>query len=75
MAMMIDSDIERQIEQRARQRGYPGPMDYLCEVLKEHEQLPVPEPSPTRGQRLVDQLRGKATRKLTTDQIMAMTRG
>lgn len=28
-----------------------------------------------RGWALVEQLRGKATRKLTTDEIMALTRG
>jgi AbrB family looped-hinge helix DNA binding protein len=29
----------------------------------------------SRGQMLVDRLRGKATRRMTTDQIMALTRG
>jgi len=28
-----------------------------------------------RGRRIVDQLRGRATRRLTTDQILALTRG
>jgi AbrB family looped-hinge helix DNA binding protein len=31
--------------------------------------------NPVRGQRIVDALRGTATRKLTTDEIMALTRG
>ena len=30
---------------------------------------------PGRGQRIVDRLRGRATRRLTTDQILALTRG
>jgi antitoxin PrlF len=30
---------------------------------------------PGRGRRIVDRLRGRATRRLTTDQILAMTRG
>ena len=30
---------------------------------------------PGRGRRIVDQLRGRATRRLTTDQILALTRG
>jgi AbrB family looped-hinge helix DNA binding protein len=29
----------------------------------------------SRGQMLVDRLRGKATRRMTTDQILALTRG
>jgi AbrB family looped-hinge helix DNA binding protein len=29
----------------------------------------------SRGQLLVDRLRGKATREMTTDQILAITRG
>lgn len=29
----------------------------------------------TRGQILVDRLRGKATRRMSTDQILALTRG
>jgi hypothetical protein len=29
----------------------------------------------SRGQLLVDRLRGKATRRMTTDQILALTRG
>ena len=31
--------------------------------------------APTRGNRLVEALRGKATVKMTTDEIMALTRG
>lgn len=30
---------------------------------------------PSRGQRLVDRLRGKATTNMSTDEIMALTRG
>jgi antitoxin PrlF len=30
---------------------------------------------PGRGRRIVDQLRGRATRRLTTEQILALTRG
>ena len=30
---------------------------------------------PTRGKRLVETLRGRATVKMTTDEIMALTRG
>jgi antitoxin PrlF len=30
---------------------------------------------PGRGRRIVDRLRGRATRRLTTDQILALTRG
>ena len=29
----------------------------------------------SRGERLVDRLRGKATRRMTTEQILALTRG
>lgn len=29
----------------------------------------------TRGRRLVDHIRGTATRRMTTDEIMALTRG
>jgi len=31
--------------------------------------------APTRGKRLVEALRGRATVKMTTDEIMALTRG
>lgn len=31
--------------------------------------------APTRGKRLVETLRGRATIKMTTDEIMALTRG
>ena len=31
--------------------------------------------APTRGKRLVETLRGRATVKMTTDEIMALTRG
>jgi antitoxin PrlF len=31
--------------------------------------------APTRGRRIVDRLRGRATTRLTTDQILALTRG
>jgi AbrB family looped-hinge helix DNA binding protein len=30
---------------------------------------------PSRGRTLVDQLRGRGTRRITTDQIMRLTRG
>jgi AbrB family looped-hinge helix DNA binding protein len=33
------------------------------------------EGAPTRGKRLVETLRGRATVKMTTDEIMALTRG
>lgn len=33
------------------------------------------EGSKTRGQRIVEAIRGKATTRMTTDEIMAMTRG
>lgn len=31
--------------------------------------------SPTRGKRIIENLRGRATVKMTTDEIMALTRG
>lgn len=33
------------------------------------------EGAPSRGKRLVETLRGRATVKMTTDEIMALTRG
>jgi AbrB family looped-hinge helix DNA binding protein len=38
-------------------------------VLRKSQELP------TRGKRLVETLRGRATVKMTTDEIMALTRG
>lgn len=36
--------------------------------------VPVDEPT-TRGRRIVERLRGKGTVRMTTDEIMALTRG
>ena len=35
----------------------------------------APEVQQTRGQQLIERMRGKATVKMTTDEIMALTRG
>jgi len=37
--------------------------------------LRTAQEAPTRGKRLVETLRGRATVKMTTDEIMALTRG
>jgi antitoxin PrlF len=37
--------------------------------------LRMAQGAPTRGTRLVETLRGRATVKMTTDEIMALTRG
>ena len=47
------------------------------EFLIEHDTvtLRLAQSVPTRGKRIVDSLRGRATVKMTTDEIMALTRG
>ena len=45
--------------------------DLVGETIRIRERLGAG----SRGQLLVDQLRGKATRRITTDQILALTRG
>lgn len=72
MAIALDPDLERLLEQRARAQGYHDLSGYLRNLLQRDGCAP-PSPS-TPGERLVAHLRGKATKGLTTDEIMAMTR-
>ena len=47
------------------------------EFMVEHNEviLRLAQSAPTRGKRIVDSLRGRATVRMTTDEIMALTRG
>ena len=45
------------------------------EVVGNVVQIRKASSTPTRGQRIVERLRGAATTKLSTDELLALTRG
>ncbi len=62
-------------EIRERAKLLPGTeVEFTCEgdVVKI---VPITHGPKSRGARLVEHMRGRGNRKLTTDQVMKMTRG
>ncbi|MEA3414717.1 MAG: AbrB/MazE/SpoVT family DNA-binding domain-containing protein [Thermodesulfobacteriota bacterium] len=49
-------------------------MDVEFEIIKDKVFLKKAKKQPKRGQELIKQMRGKGTVKMTTDEIMALTR-
>ena len=74
--MRITSKGQVTIPQAIReQMGLLPETEVEFEIVGDVVQLrPIPGKS-TRGRRIVDALRGKATERLSTEEIMALTRG
>jgi AbrB family looped-hinge helix DNA binding protein len=74
--MKLTSKGQVTIPQRIREEAGFGPGDDLDFVIEDGKVIVVrQEGARTRGQRLVEHLRGRATLGMTTDEIMALTRG
>lgn len=74
MSITIDPQIEHEIEQRARARGYGRPGDYIAELVKNDVRIAADEARPGKARQWIDRIRGTATSGLTSDEIMEMTR-
>jgi len=75
MAINLESDLEREIELKAKQRGYSTVEDCLRDLIRQdryQSDASVGESSP--GERFVQRLRGTGRSKLTTEQTMDLTR-
>ena len=59
----------RRLQKKAQDKGD------IAEAKRREREPSVPLGSVRRGSRLVSAMRGRATRKMSTDQIMALTRG
>ncbi len=57
------------------QVGIEPESDVEFEVVGDVVQIRKAATAPTRGQRIVERLRGTASTKLSTDELLALTRG
>lgn len=74
--MKITTEGQITIPEEIRERlGLLPDTEVEFEVVDDWVQVRKAESAKTRGQRLVEQLVGRATTGLTTDEIMALTRG
>ena len=74
--MRITSKGQVTIPQEIRHRlGLQPETEVEFDVVGNTVRIPKVGGRPRRGRRIVDPLRGRATTRLTTDQILALTRG
>lgn len=69
MALALDPELEQELRDLAKAKGFASPEALLRDMVHERERRYQ------QALTLIDQLTGKATSGYTTDEIMAMTRG
>lgn len=73
MAITIDPQLEQEIVEQARIHGYDSPSAYLHDLVKRSGAFQE-KFDQTRGRKIVERLRGTASRRISADEIMAETR-
>lgn len=74
--MRLTSKCQVTIPKDVREMAGLGPGDAVAfRVVKGEVRMTKAEDEPSRGERVVSSMRGRATVKMSTDEIMALTRG
>ena len=74
MSIAIDPQLAREIEERARARGFRRPGDYLADLVSREKQAAA-EARKGPARQWIGRIRGTATGGLTTERVMELTRG